>query len=211
MWMEKFKKFLALSLLLTLIWLLDVFVALSSTDALFSLNITLTMIFFALFFWHKISKNRFWRAVIIILTLLTIIPLQKALTISEQPISSSSGETIIQAHELKWERWTPQKMARPGQVSFVDFTAKWCFTCKANEKAVIDTEAFRSLVKKYNVKLLLADWTKRDAIIGNWLKEHGYAGVPVYFVVNANGDLESLGETISIKKIEDALKRVESK
>ena len=35
--------------------------------------------------------------------------------------------------------------------------------------------------------LVLADWTKRDAIIGNWLKDHGMVGVPAYFVIDSAG------------------------
>ncbi len=204
MWMEHLKKFLGLSLILTMVWLLDVFVALSSTDALFALNVLLAMIFFTLFFWHKVSKKIFYRLIFIILTCLTLIWSYQEISISESEVTTSGTTKIM--HELAWEKWTPEKMNNPGQLTFVDFTAKWCFTCKANERIVINTDAFRALVKKYNIKLLLADWTKRDAIIGNWLKEHGYAGVPVYFVVSADGKLTSLGETISIGKIEAALK-----
>lgn len=205
MWMEHLKKFLGLSLLLTMIWLVDVFIALSSTDALFALNLLLTMTFFTLFLWHKITKKIIYRAIFILLTILSAVLFYNSLNSSSSKATIEGGTTQT-IHQLNWEKWTPEKMATPTQLTFVDFTAKWCFTCKANERLVINTEQFRSLIKKYNVKLLLADWTKRDAIIGNWLKQHGYAGVPVYFVVSASGKLISLGETISIDKIEQALK-----
>ena len=62
-------------------------------------------------------------------------------------------------------------------------------------------------VEKYNVELLLADWTKRDSIIGGWLKSNGKVGVPAYFVQLPNGELIDLGETITLNKIEDAFKK----
>jgi thiol:disulfide interchange protein DsbD len=67
-------------------------------------------------------------------------------------------------------------------------------------------QLFKQLVKKYNIRLLLADWTKRDPVIGKWLKAHGFAGVPAYFLITPQGKLITLGETISINKIRSYLK-----
>ena len=57
----------------------------------------------------------------------------------------------------------------------------------------------------YNLKLLLGDWTKRDEVIGQWLLKHGAAGVPAYYVQNANGELKFLGETITLQEIRSSL------
>ena len=76
----------------------------------------------------------------------------------------------------------PEKMnlyKKEGQAVFVDFTAKWCFTCIVNEKLVLQTKEFQKLIKEEGVKPLIADWTKRDPIIGNWLKsKEGVFGLP---------------------------------
>lgn len=109
---------------------------------------------------------------------------------------------------LNWEKWSEESMKKystQGQLVFIDFTAKWCFTCKVNERLVIDTKVFKKLVEENDVKLLLADWTKRDPIIGNWLKKNGFVGVPAYFVINKNGQLINLGETITINEIKKSL------
>lgn len=69
-----------------------------------------------------------------------------------------------------------------GELVFIDFTAKWCFTCKVNEKLVLETDDFKKLVQENNIKLLLGDWTKRDEVIGSFLRKNGLVGVPAYFI-----------------------------
>ena len=105
---------------------------------------------------------------------------------------------------VNWEKFSQAKLDEykdQGELVFIDFTAKWCFTCKVNEKVVLDTNGFRELAKNKNLRLLLADWTKRDKVIGDWLKAHGMVGVPAYFIQKKDGTLINLGETISLKEI----------
>ena len=92
-----------------------------------------------------------------------------------------------------------------GELVFIDFTAKWCFTCKVNEKLVLETEGFRNLVRDNNMKLLLGDWTKYDPVIGAFLKKNGLVGVPAYFIQKPDGTLINLGETITLSKIKKNL------
>ena len=93
---------------------------------------------------------------------------------------------------------------RINKLTFIDFTAKWCITCKVNEKLVIDTDGFRKLMAENNVELMLGDWTKRDPQIGSWLKSQGFVGVPAYFVINKKGELVKLGETITLSEIKES-------
>ena len=128
---------------------------------------------------------------------------------ASQTNQNFESELKNMAFGLIWERFDEKKLqeySRDNQLTFIDFTAKWCFTCKVNEKLVLDTDEFRELVKQHNIKLLLADWTKRDKQIGKWLKEHGKAGVPAYFILDKKGKLYGLGETITINKIKKYLK-----
>ena len=172
MWMEHLKKFLGLTLLLTTIWLMDVFSALVDSSVwVMKLNTLLLMTFFAIYLANKITKNRGW------ITLFAIIPLLFFADMQVSPLqhfNNEGGTALVKdkkAHGLAWESWSEQKMQdHRGSLVFMDFTAKWCMTCKVNEKLVIDTAAFRNLVQKNDVKLLLGDWTKRDPIIGGWLK-----------------------------------------
>ena len=111
-------------------------------------------------------------------------------------------------HPSNWEVWAPEKMnyyKKEGKAVFVDFTAKWCFTCIVNEKLILQTKEFEKLMQDKNIKPLIADWTKRDPIIGNWLKQQGVFGLPAYFIQTSQGKLIHLGETISIKEIKSHL------
>jgi thiol:disulfide interchange protein len=92
------------------------------------------------------------------------------------------------------------------QVVFIDFTAKWCFTCKINEKLVLDTEEFKQFASSNNLRLLIGDWTKRDEVIGSFLRQNGMVGVPAYFIIKKNGTLVNLGETVTIDRIRENLK-----
>lgn len=211
-WMEDIKKFLGLSLILTTVWLIDVFSSLVPTSLLLmKLNVLLVMIFFGIYFWKHIGNKLCSRALFVILPL--ILFGQLTLTLSQPQVTSAYGSDLlnekISSQGLNWETWSEEAMAnhqKNGDLVFMDFTAKWCFTCKVNEKLVIDTDSFRSLMAKNNVKLLLADWTRRDPLIESFLKKNGYVGVPAYFIQKADGTLISLGETISLSEIEKDLK-----
>ncbi len=127
-------------------------------------------------------------------------------------INSTNEQTALirdkLAHGLNWEAWSPEKMREHKenqQVVFIDFTAKWCFTCKINEKLVLDTEKFKQFVNENNIKLLIGDWTKRDEVIGSFLRQNGLVGVPAYFIQKKDGSLLNLGETVSIARIKESL------
>jgi thiol:disulfide interchange protein DsbD len=92
-----------------------------------------------------------------------------------------------------------------GQWVFVDFTASWCLTCKVNKRLVLDTDDFKSLAATSGLKLLRADWTKRDDIIAKFLDGQNVVGIPAYFIQKPDCSLVKLGETISISKVKETL------
>ncbi len=210
-WMNHVKKFLGLILALTVIWLMDIFVSQTDTTLpLIKLLIVLALILFGILFRSKINKNIFLSAAIFSLPTILFLqmvnsPLQKTIFDNER-ISPLLKDK--QGHGLSWEKFSKEKLQQileKEQVVFIDFTAKWCFTCKVNERLVLNTESFSELVKQKNIKLLLGDWTNRDEKIGKWLKDHGKVGVPAYFLLDRKGQLHNLGETISISKIKKYL------
>jgi len=216
MWMEHVKKFLGLTLILTSLWLLDVFISLTDGHTpLMKLNTGLIFLFFAFYFQKNISKKLGWKVIFFALPILMLVNL----FLSPMTTSSGSsqarvpGETPLlreknQSGALFWRPWSEEKMKEleeQKELVFIDFTAKWCFTCKVNEKLVIETSGFEKLVADKNIKLLLADWTKYDPKIGDFLKRNGYVGVPAYFIQKPDGTLIKLGETITLSKIEENL------
>ena len=208
-WMEHFKKFLGLSLLLTSLWLFDVFQTIIPTPMSSTILIlTLILTFFTFYSLKHMKLNKLGSLMLIIIPFLSLFYLV-GIQLDAKDINASSR--VVQKatnHPSNWEVWAPEKMSyykKEGQAVFVDFTAKWCFTCIVNEKLVLQTKEFEKLMQDKGIKPLIADWTKRDPIIGNWLKQQGVFGLPAYFIQTSQGKLIHLGETISIKEIKKHL------
>jgi thiol:disulfide interchange protein len=104
-----------------------------------------------------------------------------------------------------WSPWTEQRMMTTAGPVFVDFTAKWCLTCKANKALVLNTNSFQEWADKNDVTLMVADWTKYDPVIAEYLKKNGHVGVPVYFLKMPDGTVHDLGETISVGEVKKLL------
>lgn len=207
MWMENVKKFLGLTMLITVVWLLDVFNSLTDLPLAYTkINIVLLFVFFAFYFDNKIGKKKTFKVIFYLAPILLFINL----IATEITTSHGNQDPLLKEklrNGLNWQSWSEETMSElKGEFVFIDFTAKWCLTCKVNEKLVLETEEFKGLVKENNIKLLLADWTKRDPHIETFLKRYGHVGVPVYFIQKKNGELIDLGETISISEIKNYLK-----
>jgi thiol:disulfide interchange protein DsbD len=199
MWMEKLKYVLGFTLLVTTIWLYDVFVSLVDFDLIsWRVNLLFACWFF-LFFFSKKVKNRFVPATLIVLTLGLTLVAFKDLKLRSQPSAIHTTS--------KWTPWSEAKLTElKGEVVFMDFTAEWCLTCKVNKKLVLETSAFEEMAAREGIKLLRADWTKRDDHITQFLRRHNVVGVPAYFVQKKDGTIVHLGETISVSKVEKNIK-----
>src|SRR5690606_20005896 len=75
-----------------------------------------------------------------------------------------------------------QQLRADGRTVFVNMTADWCVTCKANERRLLDRDAFRSALAQRGAVYLKGDWTRMDPAITGFLREHGAVGVPLYVV-----------------------------
>lgn len=202
MWMEKLKYFLGLSLIVTIVWLYDVFVSLVDFGSVsWKLNLLFALWFFAFFFAQKISKSR------IAQFLMFAIPFSMTvLAVQNLPVRPENAPQVTKT-DSEWIPWAESKLeGEKGKLVFMDFTAEWCLTCKVNKKLVLETPGFKELSKKYDLVLMRADWTRRDDNITQFLKRFGIVGVPAYFVQKPDGEIVSLGETITISKIENHLK-----
>ncbi len=204
-WMNTVKKFLGLTLILTAIWLFDVYNALvDGSSHMLKLATALVFVFAG---FGLLKKEKWMGAISFLIALGLYVNLA-----STTMIASKDEQTALirdkQARGLNWEPWSYDKMKEykeSQQIVFIDFTAKWCFTCKINERLVLDTDEFKKFVTDNNLKLLIGDWTKRDEVIGSFLRENKLVGVPAYFIQKKDGTLVSLGETVSIGRIKENL------
>ncbi len=88
-------------------------------------------------------------------------------------------------HDIPWQPWKPgyaEWLAEQGQRVYVDYTAKWCLTCQANKKAVLETEGVRRKMQELGVIPILADFSNRDPRMHAEILKHGAPTVPVNVV-----------------------------
>ena len=201
-WMNHIKKFLGLTLILTILWLFDVYNALvDGSSHLIKLATVLVLVFTG---FSLIKKDKWFGSILFLSSLLLFINLSSTSVISANESVTSLIRDKQASSGLSWEPWSYDLMNEyktNKQVVFIDFTAKWCFTCKVNEKLVLETPEFKNFVNEKKIKLLIGDWTKKDEAIASFLKQNGLVGVPAYFIQRTDGTLVNLGETISIDKI----------
>jgi suppressor for copper-sensitivity B len=69
-----------------------------------------------------------------------------------------------------------------GQVVFVDVTAAWCLTCRANKEFVLKRDPVLSALGEANVTPMLADWTDPDPAIAAYLAGFRRYGIPLNVV-----------------------------
>ncbi len=205
LWMDKLKKILGLSLLLTAVWLVDVLFSIIDFEGIgIYFNALIAMTFFAFYFRRHISKNLIYNIIVFALPIFLAYQVIVFAT-SDAGLAKTSDTTM--SNGFMWKRWSMDKMHNPDKrLRFINFTAKWCLTCKVNKKIVLTSSDFEDLVKSKNIELLEGDWTKRDEDISKFLEKYSIYGVPAYFVQKPNGEVISLGETISINKIKENIK-----
>lgn len=118
-----------------------------------------------------------------------------------------------QANGLVWQVWSDDASAAAraeGKLVFVDVTADWCITCKANKALVLGTAPIApmlaALVDEGKLVMLKADWTRPNPRIATFLASHDRFGIPfniIYGPKAPEGVL--LGELLRADMVENAL------
>lgn len=94
-----------------------------------------------------------------------------------------SPEIAQEATEaVPWSEAALANARASGKPVFVNFTAAWCVTCKANEALVLRQPRVLDAFKAAGVVTMTGDWTSQDAAIAAELRRHGRQGVPLYLL-----------------------------
>lgn len=110
-----------------------------------------------------------------------------------------------------WRRFDPHAipaLVAANKMVFVNVTAAWCLTCKANEIAVLDQAPVAGRLRAPNLVAMQADWTRPDPAIGAYLARFRRFGVPLDVVYGPGAPLGiALPELLSSRAVLDALRR----
>ncbi|MBY7767578.1 thioredoxin family protein [Vibrio fluvialis] len=87
--------------------------------------------------------------------------------------------------ELSWQPLNAtiiDESAAQGKVVFVDVTAEWCITCKANKIGVLLQQPVYQALQDDDVVRVRGDWSLPNASVTQYLQQNGRFGVPFNIV-----------------------------
>jgi thiol:disulfide interchange protein len=216
-WMETLKQLLAFPMYLTAIWLLWVLTKQRGADAGAWLAIAALAVAFGAWAWRSRSQGARWGLIAALIGLAVVGWSLRAIAVLPKPQAATAatagivGGNSAEEGALAVVPFSEQRLAdvrRAGRVVFVNMTADWCITCKANEKAVFGSDGFRDALAKANAVYMVGDWTDVDPAITAYLQRYRAVGVPLY-VVYPRGDGEGrvLPTVLTSNVVRDALER----
>ena len=94
--------------------------------------------------------------------------------------AQTASDTSLRPGVVNWSPESLESLRASGTPVFVDVTADWCITCLANEQAVLFTDEMELAFADAGVTYMVADWNHYDAAIGEFVRQHGRNGIPLY-------------------------------
>jgi len=193
-WMETFKQLMSFPMFATCIWLVWLMGAHVGVDGLLWVMgglLVLSMGAWIYGRWVTVSRKAGTRRVAMVFAIVFLaggiwlmLPGENALVADVEPGQPDTYGVV-------WEEFSPELVAElrsQQRPVFIDFTAKWCLTCKANKAVVFASEEVRERFKELNVAMVKADWTKRNPVITEALESYGRSGVPLYIFYDGSPD-----------------------
>ena len=205
-WMETLKQLLAFPMYATAVWLLFVLASLRGADAVWHLGVAAILLAFAAWAWTRARSggSGHWQLVAA-LALLGIAWPMTQLHALQKPRATIT-ETHAGVPSVAFSEQALADLRAQGRVVFVNMTADWCVSCKANEKVVFARPGFRTALDAANAVYMVGDYTDVDPAITAYLERHKAVGVPLYVVYPADGgEGRILPVILTPNLVEDAL------
>ena len=210
-WMVWLECALGLALLGTAVWLLSVLALEAGVKIAIVVSAMLALLLAAVAWRQRLPVGRRAQGVIGIaaLTLAALAVLLPSWRGQALPIGPTSAPS-----DTQWQVFDEaalRQMVSDGKVVFVDVTAAWCLTCKANELAVLDRPPVAARLHDPGVIAMRADWTRPDPRIIAYLQSFGRYGVPLDVVYGPGAPQGiALPELLSAEAVMDAFQRATS-
>lgn len=174
-WMNIFKHIVGWAFFITMLWLFYVLTSqIPLLSALFILGIMLSIL---LVFWLGKAFPQYKRGYIFYGIFAPLL-----LAVSLFVVYAKKEPVISQEANIQQTLDTIRSSVKQGKTVFVDVSADWCLTCKANEFLVLKTNTVQNMMKANGVVFLTIDWTSKDPKVYEYLKSFNHNGIPFYAV-----------------------------
>ncbi|MCG3864680.1 MULTISPECIES: protein-disulfide reductase DsbD domain-containing protein [unclassified Photobacterium] len=180
LWMDRVKTLFGLMMLATSIWLLSLMTSFFSATVVWIIGLLIMLVIL----WQLGRKKG--RKAVIITTAVLLLGVAGSLIVGSLT-SNHWAKPLADDHH--WETLNVDNIAKQvaeGKTVFVDVTAEWCITCKANKVGVLLQEPVYSALSADNIELMRGDWTKPSDYVTGFLQSHGRFGVPFNIVYGPN-------------------------
>lgn len=203
-WMETFKHLVGFVTMLVVVWLLWTLSALLDRGPFFA--VLGTLVFVAVACWilgrvrltdETVVVYRKWASAAAVVALgVWLSPLLVNLLSGGDTGGPIGGRTpIVSQDPSGWRHWQAgigPLLAAEGHTVYIDYTADWCLTCKANKAAVLNTDLIKARFSELGIALVLADFTRANPEMQAEINAHGRNGVPLNLVYPAGKPKEPI-------------------
>ncbi|WP_273839521.1 protein-disulfide reductase DsbD family protein [Providencia rettgeri] len=179
-WMLKLRAVLGLMMLVSSLWLISLLIP--HFGATYSTSIAIAFLVLLVVF---IAIKKGIKAAIFPLVLFTLF----AGAFVWMTQGQQTGSRSLVKDTVNWQPLTEQAitdaLAQNKRV-FIDVTAEWCVTCKANKYNVLLRDDIQQLLGEPDVVALRGDWTKPSPEITAFLQKRGQVAVPFNQIYGPN-------------------------
>ncbi|QPE18534.1 thioredoxin family protein [Providencia rettgeri] len=180
MWMLKLRAVLGLMMLVSSLWLISLLIphfGVTTSTVIAVVFLVLLVVFIAI--------KRGVRAAILPFILFAAFAGGFVWMTQEQ----HSGSRSLVKDTVNWQPLTEQAITAAladNKRVFIDVTAEWCVTCKANKYNVLLRDDIQQLLSEPDVVALRGDWTKPSPEITAFLQKRGQVAVPFNQIYGPN-------------------------
>jgi suppressor for copper-sensitivity B len=173
-WMIALKAILGVALAATALWLVSIMtvqLGLKAVLAVGSSAAGIPLVLWARRQWPTYTRYSSLVGLVVLVVLAFVLP-------SRLERGWSGIESTDKGDWQTFERKAIPSLVAQGKLVFVDVTADWCITCKANRTLVLDRPPVSVLLARPGVVRMLADWTRPSDEIASYLTSFGRYGIP---------------------------------
>ena len=200
-WMETLKHILGWALALTAMWLIWVLSMQITVFFAFLVGFCMAAILALMAGSHLSFLRRIIPFGVTVFAIMSIVFVSIGSSLPKPPTNPDS----------LWSQFDESTIATDiaeGKTVFIDVTADWCLTCKANKKFILSKDALTQRLFHSDVIAMQADWTNPDPAITSFLHKYQRYGIPFNMVFGPRAPQGIvLPELLSSEAVTEALDR----